>query len=47
MNKLEEEIEKLKSENEKLKSELFKANKIISGIQKNQTDNNELKKIRE
>ena len=47
MNRLKEELEKLKSENEKLKSELFKANKIISGIQKNQTDNNELKKIRE
>jgi len=30
------EIEKLKIENEKLKSDLFKANKIISGIQNNQ-----------
>ena len=44
---LEEENKKLKNEIEKLKSDLFKANKIISGIQNNQIDNNEIKKLKD
>ena len=47
IDKLKSEIEKLKIENEKLKSDLFKANKIISGIHKNQIENNEIKKLKD
>ena len=47
IEKYKSEIEKLKIENEKLKSDLFKANKIISGIQNNQIDNNEIKKLKD
>jgi len=47
MEKYKSEFEKLKIENEKLKSDLFKANKIISGIQNNQIDNNEIKKLKD
>ena len=45
MEKYKSELEKLKIENEKLKSDLFKANKIISGIQNNQINNNEILKL--
>ena len=45
MEKYKSQLEKLKTENEKLKSDLFKANKIISGIQNNQIDNNEILKL--
>ena len=47
INRLKTDLEKLKSENEKLKSDLLKANKIISGIQHNQIDNNEIKKLKD
>ena len=47
MEKYKLDLEKLKTENEKLKSDLFKANKIISGIQNNQIDNNEIKKLKD
>ena len=47
IDKLKSEIEKLKIENEKLKSDLFKANKIISGIQNNQIDNKEIQKLKD
>jgi molybdopterin converting factor small subunit len=47
MNKLKSELEIFKAENEKLKSDLLKANKIISGIQTNQKDDNEIKKLKE
>ena len=45
MEKYKLDLEKLKTENEKLKSDLFKANKIISGIQNNQINNNEILKL--
>jgi len=45
--KLKDELEKLKIDNEKLNSDLLKANKIISGIQDKQIDNNELKKLKD
>ena len=41
------ELEKYKNDNKKLKDELFKSNKIISGIQNNQINNNELKKLKD
>ena len=47
MEKYKSVLEKLKIENEKLKSDLFKANKIISGFQNNQIDNNEIKKLKD
>ena len=47
IEKYKSQLEKLKTENEKLKSDLFKANKIISGIQNNQIDNNEIKKLKD
>ena len=47
IEKYKSEIEKLKIENEKLKSDLLKANKIISGIQNNQINNNEIKKLKD
>ena len=52
--KLEDEIKKLKDsqkiykeENKKLKEDLVKAKKIIEGIQNNQIDNNEIKKLKD
>ena len=47
IEKYKSQLEKLKTENEKLKSDLFKANKIISGIQNNQINNNEIKKLKD
>ena len=47
MEKYKLDLEKLKTENEKLKSDLFKANKIISGIQNNQIDNKEIQNLKD
>ena len=43
INTLKKELDKYKNENNKLKDELTKSNKIISNIQNNQINNNELK----
>ena len=40
-------LDKYRIENDKLKADLLKANKIISGIQNNQNNNNELKNLRD
>ena len=45
--KLKLELEKLKNVDNKIKSDLLKANKIISGIQNIQIDNNEIKKLKD
>jgi predicted nuclease with TOPRIM domain len=40
-------LDKYRIENDKLKADLLKANKIISGIQNNKNNNNELKNLRD
>ena len=47
INTLKKELDKYKNENNKLKDELTKSNKIISNIQNNQINNNELKKLKD
>jgi len=47
INTLKKELDKYKNENNKLKDELTKSNKIISNIQNNQLNNNELKKLKD
>ena len=47
ITQLKLELENLKKENEQLKQDLLKANKIISGVQKNQIETDELKKLKE
>ena len=47
INTLKKELDKYKDENNKLKDELTKSNKIISNIQNNQINNNELKKLKD
>ena len=42
---LKSNLDKYKKENEQLKADLLKANKIISGIQTNKANNNELKNL--
>ena len=44
---LKSNLENYKTEIIKLKEDLFKANKIISGIQNNQNNNNEIKNLRD
>jgi len=45
INTLKIELDKYKNDNQKLKDDLFKSNKIISNMQNNQINNNELKKL--
>ena len=47
IKKLKIKLEKYKNDNQKLKDDLVKSNKIISGIQNNQINNNELKKLKD
>ena len=47
INTLKRELDKYKNDNQKLKDELFKSNKIISNMQNNQINNNELKKLKD